>query len=376
MMRALAPFLLLLLVSCGQESPSGSSQERTATGLLPGQNTQGLVVLDARADRPFYWDFDRVPFGERPAHTFRLKNTDSKPVTILDLQANCGCTQPRITMEVQGETIVGRSRCPILTIPPGAVAQLEIAVDTRLVEKMNIDKLGVVRLRCDSENAPFLAFEVHLIVERLFRSVPGEVNLGEIPRTSGKDRRADLSTELARSPARLIRIEGIDGPFRATLDATQVGEEPLWILLVSALPDLPLGPVRGKIRLVTTDHSGVGESGRFEVPIRGDVVEPILLRPALLVVSSGSGASARIECLPAGMRVSYISSFLEGEGADTVALSVTPESPDVEGRASAFVVEVRPRQGLPTQQLALRARIRLSESGFEDLQLPISIQSR
>ena len=376
MMRGLACLLLALASSCGEKPASGSSQQETAVELLPGQNTKGLVVLDARADRPFYWDFDRVPYGERPVHVFRLRNTDSKPVTILDLQANCGCTQPRILMDIHGETIVGRSRSPILTIPPGAEAQLEIAVDTRLVEKMNIDKLGVVRLRCDSENTPFLAFEVHLIVERLFRSVPAEITLSEIPRTSGKDRRADLTTELARSPARLVRIESVEGPFRATLDATQVGEEPVWILLVSALPDLPLGPVRGKVRLVTTDHAGTGESGRFEVPIRGDVVEPILLRPSLLVVSSGSGASARIECLPPGMRVSHISSFLEGEGAETIELSITPESPDAEGRASAFTVEVRPRQGLPTQALALRARIRLSESGFEDLQLPISIQAR
>lgn len=377
MMRTLRRMLqllpLLLAASCGDKP---AATPAAPLNLLPGQNQRGLVVIDGRADRPFYWDFDRVPYGERPVHTFRLQNTDTKPVTILDLQANCGCTQPRISIRSNDEQVFGRTKAPIITIPAGGQAELEIALDTRIVEKMNIDKLGVVRLRCDSETTPFLAFEVHIIVERLFRSVPGDVNLGEIPRTVGKDRRADLSTELAGSAARIVGIHSIEGPFTATVDASKIGEEPIWILLVSAKPGQGPGSVRGRVLLSTTDASGQGESGRFEVQVRGQYVEPILLRPAALTIASGSGGSARIECLPPGMKVALLSAVLEGEGAERVELTTRPEDPDDAGRASSFVLDIKPKGGLPAAPLALRARIKLSEPGFEDLQLPIVIQSR
>ena len=56
----------------------------------------GLVVVDGFPKRPMYWDFDRVAYGTRVAHTFKLRNEEGRDVTILDVLPSCGCTQARV----------------------------------------------------------------------------------------------------------------------------------------------------------------------------------------------------------------------------------------------------------------------------------------
>ena len=66
--------LVLALASAGcdrQAKPSGSGP------LLPNYVDRGIVILDPNPQRPNYWDFDLVSYGDRPEHTFRLKNLDS-----------------------------------------------------------------------------------------------------------------------------------------------------------------------------------------------------------------------------------------------------------------------------------------------------------
>jgi hypothetical protein len=150
----------------------------------------------------------------------------------------------------------------------------------------------------------------------------------------------------------------------------------LWILLVSAQPNQPIGPVSGLVRVKTTGPDGSGDTHRFEVPVSGMVVDPIQLRPPSLTVSSGSGSRARLECLSPGLKVKILNSRVEGDGAEQVRLIHTPEDPDAEGRASLWLLEVVPVQGLPKRPLALRALLELDQPGYQKVLLPIAVQAR
>src|SRR5258705_12508950 len=150
--------------------------------LLPNYTDSGIVVLDPNPQRPNYWNFDVVTYGDRPKHVFRLKNLESATVTIRSVQPSCGCVLATLTSPGQPlvRGLMAEDAAPF-RLAPGALADLELAIDTTVVEVMNADKLVTVRIACDSVHSPYLGFEAHLKVTRDFLCSPKLVDLGEIP---------------------------------------------------------------------------------------------------------------------------------------------------------------------------------------------------
>jgi hypothetical protein len=57
------------------------------------------------------WDFGSVPQGKPVYHSFEIKNTGTKPVTLNNVQASCGCTTPEWSKDA---------------IAPGATAKIKV----------------------------------------------------------------------------------------------------------------------------------------------------------------------------------------------------------------------------------------------------------
>lgn len=310
--------------------------------------TGGLVVLNEVGDRPFF-DFGRVEYGAKLEHTFRIRNDEKSPVTVRDLIASCGCATPRIRyLAANGEHVEGKSGGdgPVITLPAGATAELIVRVDTEHVREMNLDKLATVRMRSDSVSTPYLTFEMHLVVERLMRAVPGAIALGPTPQGAGASGRADVVNDVPGSSVRVKGIASIEGPFTATVDETEIAGVPVWIVVATAKPDLPIGPANGKITLSVTGEDGTGEGTPFSIPVSAQISPEIVLRPPVLAFGTiAKGTAARVEAelvsLMPGGRV-IVTSFelrAEPEGvARWIASEATPVDPVSDGSATKWTI--------------------------------------
>jgi hypothetical protein len=306
--------------------------------------SQGLVIKNGYPDRPYFHDFGRIAYGSRVEFVFEVENTDPVPVVVQDMKPSCGCVTPRISYTAaDGKVVEGAltGDGPVITLPRGALARVAMKIDTTRVQRMNTDKLEQVRLRSDSAVTPYMTLEMHMVVERLIRSVPASIDLGLVPQSYGKGARADLSTEVAGSPARILRIESIDGPLTANLDSTQQGDEPYWILTLEVKPNQPLGTVKGNVKLSTTGPDGTGTGFAHEVPVIGQVVPDIVIEPGVLIFRAAEPGSlpraeATVAALVPGERVLVRTAELEGTDSEHLRVEATPIDPDENGRATQW----------------------------------------
>ncbi len=309
---------------------------------------QGLVIKNGHPQRPYFYDFGAVPYGSRAEHTFEIENTDPVPVVIEDMKPSCGCVTPRISYTAADGRVVEGSLDgdgAVITIPPGALARISMRIDTTRVQKMNTDKLEQVRLRSDSAVTPYLTLEMHLVVERLFRSVPASLDLGLVPQSHGKGARADLSTEVAGSPARILGVDSVEGPIVAQVDATEHGSEPYWILTLDVKPGQPLGTLKGKVMLETTGADGSGRGFAHEVPVIGQIVPDVVLDPGVLVFRTAEPGSlpraeAKLLALVPGEKLLVRGAELTGTDSEHVRVQATPVGADDNGRAMEWNVVV------------------------------------
>jgi len=361
--RALVSTLVLLLVpACDPPAPARGtngnaplSQEQAAAALAPtgDPGRVGLVVLNPSGPRATFRDFDRVQYGSQPQHVYRLKNDEARAVTIQTLQPACGCLKVRLRMQDEQGTVVEGSRGregPVMVIPPGREFELVCTIDTTLIERMNLDKLAQVRMVSDSARAPYLTFELHLIVERVFRAVPAVADIGFVPRTLGKSKRVDIVLEPQGPGGRILGVQSVEGPFTATLDATEIEGTRFWIADLRAQPDQPLGLVRGKLVLATEDLTG--RASTFEVPIHATIAEDVMALPAAFAFGNfgvGTARTATIEltALAEDEVLASVVTRLVGDHADKLEIERTPQRPGADGRARVWRMTLKAPSNLP-----------------------------
>jgi hypothetical protein len=372
-----APILLALAFSaaCRREE----ARALLPDPLAPSGTSSGLAILDANEKRPNFWDFGDVTYGTQLRHTFRLENRESEAVTVQDLVSSCGCTVPSISYKTaDGQLVSGRvaGDGPVIVLPPKSVAEMRVEIDTSHVELMNADKLAQVSLRCNAKHSPYMRFELHLLVERIFRSVPAVAEFGEVAQGYGKDLRCDLSTELAHCPARVLGIERVEGPFTATVDATQIQGQDCWILLVSAAPGSRLGPQSGSVVLKTTKMDGSGEGPPFSVSIRAQIVPDVVLRPAILHFAGKNSIEAVLDALGPGHKLRIVKSELSGDAASALEEQHEAISPDKEGRAAQWKIVLNAKSTLPREGCKGQLVLSFDDPKFPELLVPWSAAAR
>lgn len=349
----LAGLLLIGLVACGPGSDAAGA------GGDAGAGRRGLVLLPsddplppgvaARDERLYFHDFGHVRDGERVAHVFRLRNEDPVDVSITRVVAGCGCTVPALRAVLPDGTVVpGESPASkaerLLTVPPGALAEVEIAVDTGHIASKNVDKLVTIGITTDSPGGYFVNLEVHILVARPIYAVPESLQLGQVPQNGG----GAGKIELVPAPGFEEEVSGVDElPEGVTAELrreTRVGGE-VTILDLRVEPPLPLGPLRRTVRLATVDAAGQPTAG-LEVPIVATVVPDLVSDPVRLILTGPRGdaleARTTVSSLLAGHRLRIRSvEVVDPAQAQWLAATLEPLEPDDDGRAKAWRLSLR-----------------------------------
>lgn len=383
----LAPLLAIGAGACSRDdarSAEGGGAVEADTEVFDAKamlnpGTKGLVVTNPFGNRPTYFSFEKVPYGANPKHSFFVRNDEGRDVTLLDVAPSCGCIEAIVRYtDAKGEVHAGaRAGSPVLVVPAGATFELACSIDTTVEVQPNLQKLVLVRVRSDSPSVPYMTFELNLIVERTFRAVPGVLDLGRIAQSAGKSARTDVSTALKGVQAKILGLDAIEGPFTATVDASEMGDEPFWIVVATAPPNLPLGPVRGALRLSTSGEDGTGTGNAFEIPVTGTVVQDLVAEPSALAFGSypvGTAKRAEIVLgtLVPGERFAFLGAEVEGDHVRKLALERTPRDPDEKGRAQSWSIALVAPSDLPFGQFAGVVTIKTDHPRVPSFRVPYS----
>jgi hypothetical protein len=360
-----------------------------ACGRAPAPTAAGgaLVVVNPVGDRPTYFDLGRVPYGRKAEHVFRIRNDEGGAVTVHDVLPSCGCASAKISVPGVGGAVVAgdaSNHDAMIRIPAGATADLTVTIDTEHVQVMNQDKLAQVRMRSDSKTSPFLTFEIHLVAERSMRAVPAEIELGQTPRSVGKSGRTDVTPELKSSRARILGVESVEGPFTATADETDIAGTQVWIVVANAKPDLPVGPVSGKVILSVSGEDGTGKGLPFQIPVRAQIAEDVVAMPPVFLFGSferakGASKESELVALVPGERVRVTGTSFVGvpEGAAReIAPEVTPVEPDADGRAEKWKIVLRASEKMAEGPFSGTLTIALDHPRVKEIRVPCSGSAR
>ncbi|MFT7487081.1 MAG: hypothetical protein ACI9F9_002940 [Candidatus Paceibacteria bacterium] len=333
---------------------------------------QGLVIQNPGADRPFFVDFGSVASGRTVEHTYELKNTDSKPITVQDITPSCSCTQPKISfLDESGNLIRGnRLAEPVITIPPGVTANLSIAIDTNHIARMNADKLAMVVLRCDSENRAFMSFELHIFPTQAYQVSPKVLDLGNIPISTGSRTRADLITGVPLTDFRILGVASQSEGLEVTIDEQVITGETLWRVEAVLSPPLSLGPYSGEVALRTTDASGETEDDPFVIKVLGHVVPDVVMFPPALPLTlfpeqTDLEAKGVLMALAAGHRIKIVDVLVEGKVPANFEIIYEPQAADSVGKSQRWDVALRVPNAKDVASFAGRLQITLEDPGAD-----------
>jgi hypothetical protein len=336
-----------------------------APGCAPAP-APGLVIQNPQGERPTFHDFGRIAAWEEVRHTFILRNNDPEPITIRRLMPACSCAVGRISyLDADGERVRGRPREePVLTLPAGAEAELEVVVDPRHVRVKNADKLVVLRLSCDSPNTPFLTFELHLYVQSLLQATPQTIDLGPIPASSGGMGTSKVITGVAGSTVRVTGIESTSDSLEAELAHTVQSREHLWTVTARVAPGLPRGAFRGELRLALTGPGGPDDRRSFPIQVQATVVPDVILEPGTFSFGSfspvdGALATAEVRALVGGDRVIVTGAAVSGADAQAISVAFEPVAADSLGRSERWSVSLHAHPSIQSATFSGRVELQL-----------------
>ncbi|MEZ6013519.1 MAG: DUF1573 domain-containing protein [Planctomycetota bacterium] len=368
-------------LSEGAPKPSGFSPP-TLGGSAALGDAGGLAILNPTdLERPFFRDFGGIPRGETRTWTIRMQNQDAAPVQIKDARGACGCMHVRFLRArlANDEVIEGdpyAKEPPLLTVPAGALLEIELELSTEKVQP-NQDKLAVFRVTTDSAASPFITFEAHLLALTSFVATPAELAFGDVPQGFGGRKKVRILAEPVGSPARILGIAEQGKRVHAELEETFYGGEFVWHVMGDVPALEPLGAIRDRIVLKTTDEHGEGDAGRMTIDVMATVVRDIRISPSLFAFGAqkaGTAAEAHgtLDALVPGARAKVIGAHFEGPSAPHLEAVYEPLQPDEGGRAVTTNVTVKLSAAHPTGPLQARLFLELDDPSNPVASAPVS----
>lgn len=378
-----------LLASCDRGPVAPADEVRAPTAqvassiadLTGPQPDTGLRMLDP-PNPDQWWDIDlgRLPLGELAHHTLRLQNQEARALTIHDIAPGCTCMSAEIAyVDGRGERVAGEMHGDgdVIVLPPGAVAELALTVDSRAVSKDKVNTTKRVRIvaKTDSPTRPYLAFEVHFVVDQPFSPVPLSLRLGNLAASQGGSGELKILSSNDRN-------EVLDGDVVApagmratvTLDTDSIVQR--WTLRVVVEPPVALGPFERELALGV--QSPAGPVRPFQIAVSGSGVPDVAVEPTRFAFSSrapGSVAEVQVDANLAGARLRVLGVRIDARGSE-LRREVEPIQPDGLGRSAHWKVRLVAPAGLPEGSFAGEAWIQTDDPTASEIAVPYFCSAR
>lgn len=348
---SLALLCALAPLAC-ERSAEPHADENPAAGGAHGHESDfgAFQFLDVQhAAHPNWLDMGDIPLGEVREATVRFKNVEGRPIRIEQVQAGCSCTGPKLSAVLpSGERIVGdmRSRELILTVPPEAVVELELRVDSAQAPVKNKDKIVLVRLTTDSPTTPYLTIEARMRIHAPLQPIPPDIHIERVGVNAGGEGHTDVTPMLPSGELVLDVLEAPQG-VSVRIEPRELAGVPIWRLSARVEAPTRLGYQEHWIKLRTSGPGGEGEGRPLSVKLRWTGAPDVEIAPArLLFLRSGPEGQERalgelVTHMP-GHRLKVVAHSLAGPDAAKVSASIAPLAPDETGRAARWSIALDP----------------------------------
>lgn len=328
------------------------ADERGAASDGHGHATEfgAFEFLDVQHEaHPNWVDMGDIPLGEVREAVVRFKNVEGRPIRFEQVQAGCSCTGPTLSAVLpSGERIAGdmRSRELILTLPPEAVAELHLRVDSVQAPVKNKDKIVLVRMTTDSPTTPYLTIEARMKVHAPLQPIPPDIHIERVGVNAGGEGHTDVTPMLPSGESVLDVLEAPEG-VSVRIEPRDLAGVPIWRVHARVEAPTPLGYHERWIKLRTSGPGGEGEGRPLSVKLRWTGAPDVEIAPArLLFLRNGPAgeerALAELMTHMPGHRLKVVAHSLLGPDAGKVSASIEPLAPDEHGRATRWSIALDP----------------------------------
>lgn len=265
-------WLLILLFIVGLIS--GSSE------LIPA-DTKGPKVCPAGPRIQFKekeFNFGAAGEGERITHIFTFTNIGGKNLEIKEVATSCGCTAAVTSAEI---------------IPPGGGGQIQVIFD--LSRRKGLQEKEIYVSSNDPERS-MLVLRISGEVKTDIGLEPESLNFVNIHGGKRVEKQIKI-VQVEKDELKINKIEANPKYFSVTLSSLQedTGKKG-FNMRVSLLPDAPAGIINEVITL----HSTSKRRPRVDIPIFGNILGKIKVKPKILsfgTVEKGTSAERKIVLL-------------------------------------------------------------------------------
>lgn len=240
-----------------------------------GKNSSKSAYPDIRFEERTY-DFGIAGQQEEIVHEYRFKNIGKETLVIKSVSSSCGC--------------IARILSP-KTIPSGESGSIKVTFETRKYRGKHTKSIFV---RTNDPDEPEIELEISGVIETEVAIVPEFLYFGEVEK--GKTITKEIKLiQIGKEKLRLEKVD-ISAKYLSTHISNFKDEHNQGFKInVSLNPDT--APV-GKIAEVVTLHTNLKKHPRIDIPVAGNVLGRIRVKPQMLSLGSvkkGEPASQKVE---------------------------------------------------------------------------------
>jgi Protein of unknown function (DUF1573) len=234
-----------------------------------------IVLLSTTSARAQNWaeamfdslsyDFGAVAKDGEVNHRFRVKNPYEYDVRIANVTSSCGCTVPKFDPT---------------PVKPGRSTYGEISIDTHGAHTG--EKSPTITVTFDQPKLATVRIPVKVYIRTDVVLTPGSVNFGAVELGAKLDRKLEI--EYAGRPDwKILKVVTKNKHLSARVVETgRAGINVNYDLIVSLLPDAPLGTIRQQIELMTDDV----DAPQFPVLVHARVEGDLSATPSVVQLGS------------------------------------------------------------------------------------------
>lgn len=234
----------------------------TLLWILPGQAVAAPKLVFEEREH----DWGLIEQGKVATHTFRIANSGSDPLTILDVESSCECTVPKVSKN---------------EIAPGGKAQIDVTFDSKRFTGSVTKELTV---RSNDPDEPEAILRLYANIKPGILTDPAMVDLGMIPRGGGRTATLRITAADATPFKVLGAVTGL--PFLSARVVTPEGggaaASTSFTLEVTAARGGQPGPFTDFLQIATTHP----RTDTLQVTVKGEVESLFQLTPERLAFGS------------------------------------------------------------------------------------------